>query len=71
MPWAYILSLIGPGLHYDKTQDELVDAIEKAESDGQFIAADHLSIILKRKVAVRFERLTSRAERAILRRSPR
>ena len=47
MPWAYIRSLLGPGLHWDRTQPELLAAISQADKDGQFDAADHIRIILR------------------------
>ena len=39
MPWAYILRLLGPGLHWSKSQAELQRAIAQAERDGR---ADYL-----------------------------
>ena len=47
MPWAYIIQLIGPGLHWGRTQEELFSAIDKARADGQHAAAEHLEIILE------------------------
>ena len=47
MPCAYIRSLLGPGLHWDRTQPELLAAIAQADKDGQFDAADHIHIILR------------------------
>jgi hypothetical protein len=47
MPWAYIRSLLGPGLHWDRTQQQLLDAIARADREGQHDAADHIRIILR------------------------
>jgi hypothetical protein len=47
MPWAYIRSLLGPGLHWDRTQSQLLAAIAQADKDGQPDAADHIRIILR------------------------
>ncbi len=47
MPWWYIKNLLGPGLHWGKTKEELEVAIRKAESDNMLDAAEHLRIILK------------------------
>lgn len=46
MSWRYILSLLGPGLHWSRTQSDLRRAIDRAERDGQHDAAHHLRIIL-------------------------
>ena len=47
MPWWYIRQLLGPGLHWSRTQDELLRAIERARADGQHDAAEHIQIILE------------------------
>lgn len=47
MPWAYIRSLLGPGLHWNKTQEEFLAAIERADREGRRDAADHIRIILR------------------------
>jgi hypothetical protein len=47
MPWAYIRSLLGPGLHWDRTQPQLLAAIAQADKDGQPDAAEHIRIILR------------------------
>jgi hypothetical protein len=47
MPWAYIRSLLGPGLHWDRTQPQLLAAIAQADKDGQADAAEHIRIILR------------------------
>lgn len=47
MPWAYIRSLLGPGLHWDRTQRQLLDAIARADREGQPDAAEHIRIILR------------------------
>lgn len=46
-PWSYIRSILGPGLHWARTTQELKDAIKRAEQDKQAAAADHLRIILE------------------------
>lgn len=56
MPWAYIYQLLGPGLHWGKSQKQLREAIEKAEKDGRPDAAKHVRIILKMRNVVRFEK---------------
>jgi len=45
MPWDYIRKLLGPGLHWGRTQQELSSAINRAREDGQYEAAEHLEII--------------------------
>lgn len=54
--WAYIRGLLGPGLHWDRSQDELVAAIEHARAELQFEAAEHLRFILQSRNAVMCER---------------
>lgn len=56
MPWAYISALLGPGLHWSKSQAELMAAIEQARRDLQFDAAEHLRMILQNRNAVQFEK---------------
>lgn len=46
MPWAYIHRLLGPGLHWGRSQEELHAAIQRARAEGQDEAAEHLEIIL-------------------------
>jgi hypothetical protein len=58
MPWAYIYELLGPGLHWGKTQEQLKAAIEKAEKAGKHDAANHIRIILRMRNVVRFEKET-------------
>lgn len=55
MPWKYIRQLIGPGSHWSRTQQELLDAIAQAEADNMPAAADHIRIILKLRNRVLFE----------------
>ena len=55
MPWRYIRELLGPGLHWGRSQDELLAAIRRAESDGMLEAAEHLRIILRLRNKVMFE----------------
>ena len=62
MPWAYILRLLGPGLHWSKSQAELRRAIAQAEHDNRHDAADHLRIILERRNLVNMEKETPPGE---------
>jgi len=55
MPWAYINSLLGPGSHWGRTQEELQQAIARAEADGQTAAAEHIRFILKLRNSVMFD----------------
>ena len=63
MPWAYIRSLLGPGLHWGRSQDELLAAIDRARADKQHAAAEHLEIILELRNFVMCEEKTPRTER--------
>lgn len=63
MPWAYIRSLLGPGLHWGRTQAELLNAIDQARADQQHDAAEHLEIILDLRNFVMCEEKTPRTER--------
>jgi hypothetical protein len=55
MPWWYIRQLLGPGLHWGRSQAELKRYIAQAERDGQPDAAEHLRIILRSRNAVMME----------------
>lgn len=55
MPWAYICALLGPGLHWSRTQQELLAAIAQARRDGMHDAAEHIQIILELRNAVNFD----------------
>lgn len=55
MPWKYIRSLLGPGLHWGKTKEELEKAIAKAEEENMPAAAHHLRIILELRNQVMFD----------------
>lgn len=61
MPWAYITRLLGPGLHWGRTQEELLAAIEKARADGQSDAAEQLEIILDMRNFVKCEKKISQS----------
>lgn len=63
MPWAYILQLLGPGLHWGRTHEELRAAIDRARADGQEEAAEHLEIILELRDFVMCEEKTPRKSR--------
>lgn len=56
MPWGYIRKLLGSGLHWGKTQEELRAAIAQAERDGMHHAAEHLRIILRLRNKVMMEK---------------
>ena len=64
MPWAYIHSLLGPGLHWGRTQQELLAAIDRAHAEGQHEAAEHIEIILDMRNFVMCEEKAPRAERS-------
>lgn len=55
MPWAYILQLLGPGLHWDRTQEQLLAAIRRARAEGQHEAAEHIQIILELRNVVNLD----------------
>ena len=55
MPWWYIRRLLGPGLHWARSQEELKAAIEQAERDNMPDAAEHIRIILKMRNRVMWE----------------
>lgn len=55
MPWWYIVKLLGPGLHWGRSQEELRRAIAQADRDGMSEAAEHLRIILGLRNAVMME----------------
>lgn len=61
--WAYIREQLGPGLHWGRTQEELLAAIDRARADGQHDAAEHLEIILERRNFVMCEEKTPRTGR--------
>ena len=54
-PWTYIHAILGPGLHWTRSVQELQEAIKRAELDGQAAAADHLRIILDTRNKVAFD----------------
>lgn len=54
-PWPYINAILGPGLHWDKTSQELQSAIKRAELDRQPEASEHLRIILELRNQVAFD----------------
>jgi len=54
-PWPYIFSILGPGLHWARTPQDLIDAIKRAERDSQPHAAEHLRIILELRNRVAFD----------------
>jgi hypothetical protein len=56
MPWGYIRNVLGPGLHWGRTQEQYRAAIARAEADGQHEAAEHIRIILQLRNAVMMEK---------------
>lgn len=56
MPWKYIKNLLGPGLHWGKSRQEIKNAIEQAERDDMLNAAEHLRIILDLRDDVNFDK---------------
>lgn len=55
MPWWYIRQLLGPGLHWGRSQEEFLSAIKQAEADNMLEAAEHLRIILRLRNQVMME----------------
>lgn len=51
-----ILELLGPGLHWSKSQSELRAAIAEARRRDREDVAQHIEIILERRNVVMFER---------------
>lgn len=54
-PWKYIASILGPGLHWSRTPEELRRAIARAEHENRHDAAHHLRIILDLRNRVAFD----------------
>ena len=54
MPWAKVLELIGPGLHWGKPRSLYLTAIVTAEQAGRYDVADHIRIILEQRDVVGF-----------------
>jgi len=63
MPWAYIRSLLGPGLLWGKSQEVFLDAIDRAREDGKEDAAQHIEIMLEMRNRVMCEEKAPRTER--------
>ena len=55
MSWAYIHKLIGPGLHWSKSQEHFRKAVQRAEAEGQHDAAEHIRIIWRMRNDVMME----------------
>jgi hypothetical protein len=53
--WDVILRLLGPGLHWGKSQTQIQAAIRYAEQLGEADAAEHLRIILRLRNVVAME----------------
>lgn len=56
MPWKLITELLGPGLLWQKTQQQFLTAIQIAEMRGRKDAADHLRGMLKLRNQVMCEK---------------
>jgi len=56
MPWQLIVDLLGPGLTWQKSQQEFHQAIAKAEAMNRPDAAEHLRGMLKLRNQVMFEK---------------
>jgi hypothetical protein len=57
MSWDYIYRLLGPGLHWFKSQAHFRKAVSRAEADGQTDAAEHIRIIWQLRNDVMMEPL--------------
>lgn len=55
MTWTYIQSILGSGLYWNKTQQELLSAIARANEEGEYDAAGHLRIMLRLRNRVMME----------------
>lgn len=55
MSWAVVQELLGPGLHWGKSEEHIRNCIREAEFRGERAAAEHLRIILERRNRVQFE----------------
>ena len=49
--------LLGPGLHWTKSQAHFREAVRRAEADGQHDAAEHIRIIWRLRNEVMMERM--------------
>lgn len=58
MPWAYIRNLLGPGLHWGRSQEQYRAAVAQAEADGQHAAAAHIRIMWEMRNVVMAEKET-------------
>jgi hypothetical protein len=56
MPWGYIRKVLGPGLHWGRSQEQYRAAIARAEADGEYEAAEHIRIILELRNTVMMEK---------------
>lgn len=54
--WRLVQELLGPGLHWLKSSEEIQRAIEEAERRNEPDVAEHLRIILKRRNVVNFDK---------------
>ena len=57
MTWGYIYMLIGPGLHWSKSQAQFREAVRRAEAEGQHDAAEHIRIMWRLRNEVMMERM--------------
>ena len=49
--------ILGPGLHWTKSQEHFRRAVQRAEADGQTDAAEHIRIIWRMRNEVMMERM--------------
>jgi hypothetical protein len=54
-PYRYITRILGPGLLWGRSRDQLLHAIEQARRDGQEDAAGHLERMLRSRDLVCFD----------------
>lgn len=54
--WGYIRRLLGPGLHWGRSEVELQAAIERAKTDNRQDAVEHLEIIKGQRGLVAFDK---------------
>jgi len=57
LSWGYIYMLLGPGLHWSKSQAHFRQAVRRAEAEGQHEAAEHIRIIWELRNKVMMERM--------------
>ena len=58
MPWHYLSKLLDDRSHWSLSDAEISELILQAERDEQYVAAEHLRIILTRRNAVYMYKLS-------------